>query len=353
MAERVLRVGTRASALARTQAAWVAARLEERFPGLRCQLVPLTTRGDRDRSRPLYALEGTGAFVKELEQALLAGEIDLAVHSAKDVPTRLPDGLELAAFPQRESPADALVLPAGGPGAGHGGPVALRAAQPAGAAPGGEEPGAAGWARWLPPGARVGTSSLRRQALLRARRPDLRVEPVRGNLDTRLRRLDQGEFDALVLAAAGLRRLGLGERITWELPVDELPPAPGQGALAVEVRAGDRPVRDLVAALDRPEVARAVRAERAFLAELGGTCRVPLGALARVEGESLVMIGLVAGLEGEPWLREALRGPATAPEDLGRRLAARLLERGAGEILEAAARTAGSVPAPGQGPAGR
>ena len=337
MTNPVLRIGTRASALARIQAQWVAQRLKAHHPEVEVELVPVTTAGDRNRSRPLYALDTAGAFVKELEEALRAGRIDLAVHSAKDVPTRLPEGLELAAFPQREDPADALVLPR--PRSEPGDPGSPSGAGPAvpGAAPAGLEAALAA----LPAGARVGTSSLRRQAWLRARRPDLVVEPARGNLDTRLRRLDEGAWDALLLAAAGLRRLGLAHRITATVGPADLLPAPGQGALAVEIRAGDEAVRRRVAVLNQPEVALAVRAERAFLAELGGTCRVPLGALARIEGDRIVIRGLVAGPAGHPWLEEEVAGPAADPEGAGRHLAARLLERGAAEVLAAAGAAAG------------
>ena len=382
MKRRTLRVGTRASPLARAQAAWVAARLERRFPGLRCELVPITTQGDRDRSTPLHAMGGSGVFVKELEQALGAGEIDLAVHSAKDVPSRLPEGFFLAAFPQREWPADALVLPrraqptqrppdrpreGGGdlsppPPAGPESPSAVD--PPSGRSSGGVTghpvQGIGGGGAWqegwmavradqgcrrlLPPGARVGTSSLRRQAFLLAHRPDLTMVPIRGNLGTRLQRLDAGEVDALVLAAAGLRRVGLGRRIDHLWPLDVLPPAPGQGALAVEVRADDPEVRRLVRAIDRPEVARAVRAERAFLAELGGSCRVPLAAYAWAEGARMALMGAVAGPGGEPCLRAEIRGSAAHPEDLGRRLAEGLLALGAGELLAAAGVENGTRP---------
>lgn len=386
MTTAVLRIGTRASALARIQAQWVARELQVHHPDLKVELVPVTTLGDRNRARPLYALDTPGAFVKELEEALRAGLIDLAVHSAKDVPTRLPPGLELAAFTQREDPADALVLPrprassgGGDPGAGPGrddpasgdpgrgdsgrdhagagamagrsgtalttgaagvpGSVGSDAAN--GAGDGSRASGSSGAAGLpaalaaLPRGARVGTSSLRRQAWLRARRPDLSVEPARGNLDTRLRRLDDGDWDALLLAAAGLRRLGLAHRITALVPPEELLPAPGQGALAIEIRAGDEAVRRRVAVLDRPEVTLAVRAERAFLAQLGGTCRVPLGAWAQVEGDRIVIRGMVAAPGGRPWLEDHASGPASDPEATGRRLAARLLERGAAEVLAA------------------
>ncbi|ADU51374.1 porphobilinogen deaminase [Thermaerobacter marianensis DSM 12885] len=330
----VVRIGTRASALARIQAQWVARELQRHHPGLQVELVPVTTHGDRHRARPLYTLDTPGAFVKELEEALRAGIIDLAVHSAKDVPTRLPEGLELAAFPQREDPGDALVLPRSQEGLGPNGRDAGRGAGMTAL-------------ELLPPGARVGTSSLRRQAWLRARRPDLKVEPARGNLDTRLRRLDEGAWDALVLAAAGLRRLGVGHRITAAIPPRALLPAPGQGALAVEIRASDDATRRLVQVLDRPEVALAVRAERAFLAELGGTCRIPLGAWARLEGPRLRLAGMVAAPDGDPWLEEEVEGPATDPEAVGRELAERLRARGAESVLAAAGA------APGRGAAGR
>ncbi|HEY8552459.1 MAG TPA: hydroxymethylbilane synthase [Thermaerobacter sp.] len=330
----VVRIGTRASALARVQAQRVAHRLRRHHPQVAVELVPVTTQGDRNRVRPLYALEAPGAFVKELEEALRAGQIDLAVHSAKDVPTRLPEGLELAAFPEREDPGDALVLPATVDPMGARGAAAGRAPDGATAAGGGGA--TASPLDRLPPGARVGTSSLRRQAWLKARRPDLKVEPARGNLDTRLRRLDEGAWDALLVAAAGLRRLGLGHRISAAIPPTLLLPAPGQGALAVEIRRDDEATRRLVAVLDRPDVALAVRAERAFLAELGGTCRVPLGAWARVEGSRLRVRGMVAGPGGTPWLEDEVLGPAQDPEAVGRALADRLVAQGAKAVLAAA-----------------
>ena len=348
VAARVVRIGTRSSALARLQAERVAQRLRRHHPHLAVELVPITTQGDRDRARPLYALETAGAFVKELEQALRDGRIDLAVHSAKDVPTRLPEGLELAAFPEREDPGDALVLPA--------------AADPSRAAAPATEPGPDGGVTAkgeggpigpldrLPPGARVGTSSLRRQAWLRARRPDLAVEPARGNLDTRLRRLDGGAWDALLVAAAGLRRLGLGHRISAPVPPSVLLPAPGQGALAVEIRRDDAAMRRLVAVLDCPEVALAVRAERAFLAELGGTCRVPLGAWGRVEGSRLRLRGMVAGRDGSPWLEDEVVGPAQDPEAVGRALAERLVAQGARTVLAAAGGAAAAGDGDGRRP---
>lgn len=307
-------MGTRGSPLALAQARRVADRLQERVPGLALELITVRTAGDRDRRRPLDAFPEPGAFVKELERALADRRIDLAVHSAKDVPTSLPPGLVLAAFPERVAPWDVLVTRRRLP-VEDGLPV-------------------------LPPGARVATGSVRRRAQWLRWRPDLAVAGLRGNVDTRLRRLAAGECDAVVLAAAGLVRLGLlperagpgdgplplplpGGGEAWAYPLDPVRfvPAPGQGALAVEVRADDAAVRAAVEAIDQPAVAAALRAERAFLAAMGATCAVPLGAHARVEGGTLVLHAFYAGA-ADPYGSE--RGSPAEAEAVGRRLAARL-----------------------------
>lgn len=339
MSRRRLRLGTRGSQLALRQATWVAQRLRQSHAGLEVELVPITTGGDRASALWERRTHGTheaapqdpdeapgltaevafdperaaaaGAFVRELERALLDGRCDLAVHSLKDVPTRLPDGLVLAAFPAREDPRDAIVLPTG------------RAAE------------ALEWAeppalQLLPPQGRVGTSSLRRLLQLRALRPDLQGVVVRGNVDTRLARLDAGRADALVLAGAGLVRLGLGHRISAWLSAELMVPAPGQGALAVECRADDRAVLQLVRAIDDPAVRAQVAAERAFLAVSGAGCRWPVGALAVPEacGE-LRIVGLLAvpesqfpgargdgQVDGWVWRRGSVRVPQDDEERL-------------------------------------
>ncbi len=303
MSEPPLRVGTRGSALALAQTRQVVAELQRRWPGLLVEVVTITTRGDLQTGVPLHQLGGKGLFVKEIEEALLRGEIDLAVHSAKDLPSELPPGLELVAVPARADPRDAVVSRSG-----------------------------AGLLS-LPPGARVGTSSLRRLAQIRYLRPDLAVEQLRGNVDTRLRRVEEGRCDAVVVAAAGLARLGLLERAGELLDPVAFVPAAGQGALALEARADDGRARALAAALHDPEAALALRAERAFLARLGAGCQVPAGAYARREGERLVIEGMLASPDGALFLRDREVAPAGDPEAAaaaGALLAGRLLARGGG-----------------------
>lgn len=297
-------VGTRGSRLALWQTQWVLDRLRERWPGLTCRVRTIKTKGDKLLDVALARIGDKGLFTKELEQALLAGEIDLAVHSMKDLPTGLPDGLTLAAVCPREFPGDALVSRDG---------RTLEA---------------------LPPGARVGTSSLRRTAQLLHHRPDLEMVPVRGNVPTRLTKLQTENLDALVLAWAGLRRLGLENRVTERLPFEVCLPAVGQGAIGVEIRAGDERVRAMVAPLNDPATEAAVRAERSFLKRLGGGCQVPVAALGRVEGDVLALEGLVATPDGRRLLRASLSGSCGDPEGLGIRLAEELLARGGEEILQ-------------------
>jgi len=293
-----IRIGTRGSMLAR----WQGEHVKERLTALghEVSLVVITTTGDRVLDRRLEAVGGKGAFLKEIEEGLEAREVDLAVHSLKDVPTVLPDGLELCAILERADPRDALLSSGAG-------------------------------LDDLPRGATVGTTSLRRQAQLRAVRPDLSLADLRGNVDTRIRRLREGRFDAILLAMAGLVRLGRADEVTEPLDPRRFVPAPGQGAIALECRADDAAVREAVAPLDHPSTKRRVTAERAFLAALGGGCNVPLGALAFEDGESLELIGLVARIDGSEVLRGESRGAQAA--EVGRSLAEELLSRGAGPLL--------------------
>lgn len=283
-----IRIGTRGSALARWQAEHVKERLEAL--GHEVSLHFITTTGDRTPGA-LEAVGGKGAFLKEIEEALLVGEVDLAVHSLKDVPTTLPLGLTLGAILERADPRDALVSNGTG-------------------------------LEQLPRGARVGTTSLRRRALLRRARPDLELLDLRGNVDTRLRRLRGGDFEAVVLAVAGLSRLGRAHEVTEALDPDRFVPAPGQGAVALEHREGDLAIEEAARPLHHEATARAVRAERAYLAALGGGCNVPLGAFAREAPGGLRLVAFLADADGSRLVGAEDTG--REPEDLGRRVAARI-----------------------------
>jgi len=296
-----LRLGTRASPLARVQAEGVRAALAARHPGLTVELVFVRTTGDRVTG-PLAAAGGKGLFVKEIEEALLDGRIDAGVHSMKDVPARLAAGLVIGAVPERADARDVLI---GGDG------------------------GLAG----LPPGARIGTASPRRRAQLLAHRPDLVVVLLRGNVDTRLRKWRAGEVDALLLAAAGLARLGISEPAAQPLPVDEFLPAVGQGALALECRADDGATRALLAAVDQPAAATPVAAERAFLAAVGGDCNSAIAAHATLAGGRLTLRALVTDPDGRRRLEERDTAPAADAEALGRTVATRLLAAGAAALM--------------------
>jgi hydroxymethylbilane synthase len=300
----LLRIGTRGSKLALAQSAWVKARIEREHPRVAVELVKIKTKGDKILDSPLSKIGGKGLFVKELEDALLRSEVDLAVHSMKDVPAELPDGLEISVFPKREDPRDAFVS------------LTCRTIDQ------------------LPKGATVGTSSLRRGAQLLHLRPDLRVIPMRGNVDTRLRKLDSGEVQALILASAGLRRLGLSKRISRLLPPKEFLPAVGQGMLGVELRKKDRMVKTVLEFLNDEKTEITARAERAFLKRLGGGCQVPLAGFARLRANVLYIEGLVAELDGSVILRKKMRGSCDKPEDIGKALAEDLLSAGAEKILD-------------------
>jgi hydroxymethylbilane synthase len=300
---RTLRVGTRASALARAQTAQVCATLEQAHPGLAVDTVLIRTSGDRLSPGALAPAGGKGLFVKELEEALVGGRIDCAVHSMKDVPAALAPGLAIGAVPARADARDVLV--------------------------GGGAEGLAG----LAAGTRIGTASVRRRAQLLARRRDLEVVLLRGNVDTRLRKWRAGEVDALLLAAAGLARLGVSEPAARPLDPDVLLPAVGQGALALECRADDTATRALLAALADADAHDAVAAERAFLVAIGGDCNTPLAAHARIEDGTIRLRVQLSDLDGREWFEDAGVAPRGAAEELGRELAARLLARGAGRVL--------------------
>lgn len=298
-----LRIGTRGSALALWQAEWVRSQLTAAHPGLTVELVTIKTQGDKILDVPLAKVGGKGLFVKEIEEALLEGRVDLAVHSMKDMPAELLAGLRVAAMPLREDPRDVLIMGKG-----------------------------SGFAD-LPPGARVGTSSLRRAAQLLYLRADLRIETLRGNLDTRLRKLQTHGFHAVVLAAAGIKRMGLSHLITQYLEPELMLPAVGQGALGIETRTEDAPTNELVAALAHPPTMVAVRAERAFLRRLQGGCQVPIGGHATLEGERLTLTGMVANLQGRRVIRRVLQGEARKAEEVGENLAEVVLSAGGAEIL--------------------
>ncbi len=298
-------IATRESRLALWQAEHVRSLLQQLYPACKVELLGMTTRGDQILDRPLSKVGGKGLFVKELETALLDGSADLAVHSMKDVPMQMEPEFSLVAIGPREVPLDALVS------------------------------GKYASLEDMPPGAVVGTSSLRREAQLRARYPYLAVTPVRGNLDTRLRKLDEGQFDAIILAAAGLTRLGLGARIRAVLSAEASLPAAGQGALGIEALAARTDVAAWVAPLNDAATAACVRAERAVSRALAGSCEVPLGAYAEMRAGSLRLRGFVAAPDGTRMAHAELSGSAADPEDLGLRLAAELRCQGAAEILAA------------------
>jgi hydroxymethylbilane synthase len=293
----MLSIGSRGSQLALWQANYTKDRLEAR--GVECRIEIIHTKGDKILDVPLNKVGGKGIFTKEIEDALLEGRIDLAVHSMKDLPTELPEGLAIAAIPQRADPHDAII---------------------------------GGKLRDLRFNAKVGTSSLRRIAQLRRIRPDLDIQSIRGNVDTRIGKVEKGEYDAIVLAAAGLRRLGWGDIISETFRPDVMCPAVAQGALAIETLIHGKG-HETCAALDDPWTSLAVTAERALLAELGGGCQVPIGAYATLENTDLFLTGAVFSPDGGTMIRYTATGECTKPTELGRSVAQVLLKRGAGEIL--------------------
>ncbi len=296
------RIGARGSLLSITQTTWVAEQL--RAQGVQVEIEIIKTTGDKILDVPLAKVGGKGLFVKEIEEALLSGTIDLAVHSMKDMPTKIPEGLHIGAISKREDPRDALMTR-----------------------------DKIGWVN-LPAGSRVGTSSLRRQAQLKRSRPDLLFVPLRGNLDTRIRKLFDGEIDAIVLAAAGLNRMGWQDKITEHLAMDVSLPAIGQGALAIECRIEDKEVNAAIAFLNDPKTACEIAAERALLAGLEGGCQTPIAGFAEESSGEITLTGLVLNLDGTKIVRERQTAPIAKARALGTRVAESLLSQGADEILK-------------------
>jgi len=303
-------IGTRGSQLALWQAHHVRDMLHHLSPDTTVELKTIRTEGDRDTQAPVAQLSGKGVFIKEIEEALLSSEVDIAVHSMKDVPTEIPEGLTIAAVCEREDVRDALLSRSG-----------KRLAE-------------------LPAGARIGTSSLRRQAQLKHFRPDLDIAALRGNLNTRVRKLDEGLYDAIVLAKAGLQRLGWADRISEILPTDLALPAVAQGAIGIECRKGDRELQEIVGRLNHPLTQSAVEAERTLLHELEGGCQVPIGAWAREEQGRFVLDACVISLDGSIYLRDRIEGTSSEARALGSALARKLLAAGADKILALIRRSA-------------
>jgi len=298
-----IRIGTRASALALWQAEWVKAELEKKYPGMTVGLTKIKTTGDKILDVPLAQVGGKGLFVKEIEEAMLEGEIDIAVHSMKDVPTFFPDGLHLSCITKREDPRDALLTRNN---------VTFNN---------------------LPKGANVGTSSLRRQAQLMHVRPDFVIHQLRGNVDTRLRKLKEGQFDAIILAAAGVKRLGLADNVSEYIDPEISLPAIGQGALGIECRVDDRELNDLIAFFNHAETRTCVTGERALLRRLEGGCQVPIACYGQIKGGALHLTGLVGSVDGKRIIKDSLEGAPEKAEKLGVTLAEKLLSRGADVIL--------------------
>jgi hydroxymethylbilane synthase len=309
--DRPLRIATRKSALALWQANFIKAELEQAHPGLRVELVPLMTTGDKILDVPLAKVGGKGLFTKEIEQALIENRADLAVHSMKDVPTQRAPGLMLAGTGVREDVRDALVSPR------------VKSVDK------------------LPKGARVGTSSLRRQAQLLSLRPDLQIVSIRGNVQTRMNKIKELNLEGVILAAAGLRRLGFADRITQYIPPSVSLPAIAQGALALEIRADDALTLERIAIFHHEPTQIAITAERAFLARLEGGCQVPIAGLAQVDGDRVAMEGLVGSVDGKVLIRDRAEGPAADAARVGRELAEKILDAGGRAILAEVYQSAG------------
>lgn len=300
----IFKIGTRGSKLALAQSQWIKKRIETRYPHIQVELVKIKTTGDKILNSPLSKIGGKGLFVKEIEEALIREEIDVAVHSMKDVPARLPVALTLSTFPEREDPRDALIS------------IGDRTLEE------------------LPQGSGVGTCSLRRAAQLLHLRPDLNMVPLRGNIETRLRKLRSGDLQAIILATAGIKRLGLATNITQVISPEQILPAIGQGALGLEVRRDDENTINLLDFLNHKKTEVTIRAERAFLNELEGGCQVPIAAFARLNGKNLRLEGMVAELDGSKIIRDELSGEKDRAEEIGIELARRLLNSGADKILK-------------------
>ena len=299
-----LRIGTRGSDLALKQTHGVADRLKEKFPGLTIKITVIKTKGDIMQDVSLVKIGGKGVFVREIEEALLRDEIDIAVHSMKDVPVELPDGLEIGAMTEREDPRDVLISKDN-----------KKLIE-------------------LVSGARIGTSSLRRGFQLKNLLPDIEIVPLRGNLNTRIRKVETDNLDGVIVAAAGIKRMGWVHRVSQFIPVEMMLPAAGQGALGIELRGNDKKVRNTVSFVNHPSTWLEVRAERSFLKWLGGGCQLPIAAYGKRHGDELILRGLVGGLDGRVMIRETVRGRMEEGEALGKDLAEKILSRGGREILE-------------------
>ena len=303
MTSKNIRIGTRGSQLALWQANWVKSKLEDLYPDLKIELEVIKTSGDKILDVPLAKVGGKGLFVKEIEQALMDGQIDIAVHSMKDMPGDLPESLCIGVIPEREVPYDILISQ-------------------------GDKP-----IKQLPNGARVGTSSLRRASQLLYMRPDIEIFPLRGNLDTRIKKLTSENLDAIILAGAGVKRLNLEHVISEYIDPEIILPAVGQGALCIEVRKADPPVHELIAPLDHAETNRIVKSERAFLKRLEGGCQVPMAAFGRIDADTLTLAGMVAETDGSTMHHQTISGPVAQAEAIGHDLAGRLIDMGADQII--------------------
>ena len=303
MTSKTIRIGTRGSQLALWQANWVKSEMEGLYPDLHIELEVIKTSGDKILDVPLAKVGGKGLFVKEIEQALMDGQIDIAVHSMKDMPGDLPESLCIGVIPEREVPYDILISQ-------------------------GDKP-----IKNLPTGARVGTSSLRRASQLLYMRPDIEIFPLRGNLDTRIKKLTSENLDAIILAGAGVKRLNLEHVISEYIDPEIILPAVGQGALCIEVRKADPPVHELIAPLDHAETNRIVKSERAFLKRLEGGCQVPMAAFGRIDADTLTLAGMVAETDGSIMHHQTISGPVAQAETIGHDLAGRLIDMGADQII--------------------
>ncbi|HOO89210.1 MAG TPA: hydroxymethylbilane synthase [Syntrophales bacterium] len=299
-----IRIGTRGSDLALVQANWVSDRLRGLHKDLSVEIVPIRTRGDRMQNISLVEIGGKGVFVKEIEEALLRGDIDIAVHSMKDVPVDLPEGLIIGTIPEREDSRDVLISREGRKMEG------------------------------LPKGARIGTGSLRRRMQIKSLMPDIEIVPIRGNIDTRIKKIVTENLDGIIIAAAGMKRMGRSREITQYIPLEVMMPSVGQGVLGLESREDDRVVEELIRPLNHPDSMVELSAERTFLRCLGGGCQVPIAGIARKQGDSLIMKGLVGSVDGRVMIMDEVRGNSDDWEDVGSTLAENILSRGGQAILD-------------------
>jgi len=299
----MIKIGTRGSKLAIAQSIWVKKRIESVYKDIKVILIKIKTKGDKILDSPLSKIGGKGLFVKEIENALLKRDVDIAVHSIKDVPVELPKGLEICVYPKRENPFDAFIS------------------------------NQFNSIEELPKNARIGTSSLRREVQLKRLYPDIEVIPIRGNVDTRLKKLRSKNLDGIILAVSGLIRLGLYNQITQIIPEHIMLPAIGQGALGIEIRKDDKEIKDIISFLNHKETEICIKTERAFLRELGGGCQIPIAAYAFIKNNILRIKGMISHIKGKEFFLDEIEGDPTKPEELGKKLAYRLLNKGADKII--------------------